>query len=106
VECFNSRATVYMQTAVHAACMSGHVTILSTLLNYGGDLRVQTLNYETPRDIAVRKRHMDLVGVIEDVCEFLNHILNLFTEVLLLVSLTTTLSGNDIVRGQVSDVKL
>lgn len=73
LECFNYRATVYMQTAVHAACMSGHVTILCVLLDYGGDLRVQTLNCETPRDIAVRKRHMDLVGVIEDVCELLNH---------------------------------
>lgn len=62
-----------MQTAVHAACMNGSVSILCALLEYGGDLRVQTLNYETPRDIAVRKRHMDLISVIEDVCEFLSH---------------------------------
>lgn len=61
-----------MQTAVHAACMSSSVSSLCALLEYGGDLRAQTLNYETPRDIAVRKRHMELVSVIEDVCELLN----------------------------------
>ena len=58
--------------------MKGRVTSLCALLEYGGDLRVQTLNCETPRDIAVRKRHMDVVSVIEDVCELLtphNHTL-------------------------------
>ena len=63
-----------MQTALHAACMNGSVTSLCALLEYGGDLRVQTLNCETPRDIAVRKRHMDLVSVIEDVCELLHNL--------------------------------
>ena len=59
-----------MQTAVHAACMNGSVTSLCSLLEYGGDLNVRTLNYETPRDIAVRKRHMEVVSVIEEACKF------------------------------------
>lgn len=49
--------------------MGGSVPILCALLEYGGDLRLQTLNNETPRDIAVRKRHMAIVNVIEDACE-------------------------------------
>ena len=65
---------------------------------------MQTLNCETPRDIAVRKRHMDVVSVIEDVCELLNPT-TILSNVLTIVSLTTTLSGSDIVHGQVSDIK-
>ena len=70
-----------MQTAVHAACMNGSVATLCALLEYGGDLRAHTLSYETPRDIAVRKRHMDLVSVIEDVCELQSHRLCWSTEI-------------------------
>jgi len=50
--------------------MGGSVPTLCALLEYGGDLRLQTLNNETPRDIAVRKRHMAIVSIIEDACEY------------------------------------
>ena len=54
------------------------MAVLCALLEYGGDLRLQTLNNETPRDVAVRKRHMAIVSVIEDACEFNMKKCNLF----------------------------
>ena len=43
--------------------------ILEYLVIYGGDLRAQSLSRETPRDIAVRRRMMDIVRTIEEYCE-------------------------------------
>jgi hypothetical protein len=43
--------------------------ILEYLVIYGGDLRVQSLTRETPRDIAVRRRMMDVVRMIEEYCK-------------------------------------
>ena len=43
--------------------------ILEYLVIYGGDLRAQSLTRETPRDIAVRRRKMDIVKMIEEYCK-------------------------------------
>lgn len=45
--------------------------ILEYLVIYGGDLRAQSLSRETPRDIAVRRRMMEIVRTIEEYCELL-----------------------------------
>lgn len=47
--------------------------ILEYLVIYGGDLRAQSLTRETPRDIAVRRRMMDVVRMIEEYCKPMNY---------------------------------
>ena len=47
--------------------------ILEYLAIYGGDLRAQSLTRETPRDIAVRRRMMDVVRMIEEYCKPMNY---------------------------------
>ena len=43
--------------------------ILEYLVIYGGDLRAQSLGRETPRDVAVRRRMMEIVRMIEEYCK-------------------------------------
>ena len=45
------------------------VSILQYLVEYGGELRVQSNTRETTRDIAVRLRKMDIVDMIEKYCK-------------------------------------
>ena len=47
--------------------------ILEYLVIYGGDLRAQSLTRETPRDIAVRRRMMDVVRMIKEYCKPMNY---------------------------------
>ena len=87
---FHSRRTLDGQTACHAVALGGRspaggfanllvyhfrdarlqCSCLEYLVQYGGDLRVQSFSRETPRDIAVRMRKMNIVTLIENYCEW------------------------------------
>ena len=59
------------QTAVHAACHSGSVSLLATLLKYGGDLYIHDVHRQIPTDWvtdqADEKRRIRILDFLESV---------------------------------------
>ena len=54
---------------------------------YGGDLKVQSLARETTRDVAVRRRQMAIVDMIEEYCKLNLILTNLIEYCIYTVSL-------------------
>ena len=61
---------VFNLLAFHLRDAQLQCSCLEYLVQYGGDLRVQSFSRETTRDIAVRMRKMKIVTLIENYCEW------------------------------------
>jgi ankyrin repeat protein len=54
-------------TALHMAAYHGHENILIFLINEGLDVDARTFDNETPLDLALKKGHVRIARIIEEV---------------------------------------